>query len=86
MTVVKGALSGLSQSLATESPLKIMKNAFYLTLKALFFLKIFKILSSLFRHVEKRLDQKDQVNFKIYDVTFWKTNPCHTHIAQYLNM
>ena len=41
----KGALSGLRQFLATESPLKMMKNAFYITLKALFVLKIFKILS-----------------------------------------
>ena len=41
---VKGAPSGLGQFLATESPLKIMKNAFYFTLKALFVLKIFKFL------------------------------------------
>ena len=41
----KGALSGLRQFLATESPLKMMKNAFYFTSKALFVLKIFKLLS-----------------------------------------
>ena len=41
---LKGALSGLIQVLATESPLKMMKNAFYFTLKALFVLKIFKFL------------------------------------------
>ena len=35
-----GALSSLKQFLATESPLKMMKNAFYFTLKALFVLKI----------------------------------------------
>ena len=29
----------------------------------------FKFLSWLFGHVEKRLDKKDKVNFKIYDVT-----------------
>ena len=52
----KGALSGLWQSLATESPLKKMKNAFHFTLKALFVLKIFKFLFWLFGHVEKRLD------------------------------
>ena len=40
--IFKGALSGLRQFLATESPLKMMKNAFYFTLKALFVLKIFK--------------------------------------------
>ena len=32
-------------TLATERPLKMMRNAFYFMLKALFFLKIFKILS-----------------------------------------
>ena len=32
----KGALSDLRQFLATESPLKMMKNAFYFTLKKLF--------------------------------------------------
>ena len=42
---VKGELSGLRQFLATVSPLKMMKNAFYFTSKALFVLKIFKYLS-----------------------------------------
>ena len=37
----KGALSGPRQFLANESSLKMMKNAFYLTLKALYVLKIF---------------------------------------------
>ena len=36
-----------------ESPLKVIKNAFYFILKALFVLKIFKFLSWLFGHVEK---------------------------------
>ena len=36
-----------------ESPLKLMKNAFYFILKALFVLKIFKFLSRLFGHVGK---------------------------------
>ena len=40
----KGGLSGLRQFLVTESPLKMMKNAFRFTLKALFILKIFKLL------------------------------------------
>ena len=34
-----------------ESPLKMIKNAFYFILKALFVLKIFKFLSWLFGHV-----------------------------------
>ena len=46
-----------------------MENAFYFILKALFVLKIFTFLPLHFGHVEKRLDQKDKVNFKIYDVT-----------------
>ena len=43
--VLIDALSCLRQFLATESPLKIMKNAFYFTLKDLFVLRIFKFLS-----------------------------------------
>ena len=50
-----------------------MKNAFYVTLKAIFVLKIFKFLSRLFGHVAKWLDQKDKVSFKFYDVTAWLT-------------
>ena len=46
----KGAFSGLRQLLATESPWKMMKNAYFI-LKALFVFKIFKFLSSLFGHV-----------------------------------
>ena len=36
-----------------ESPLKMMKNAFYFILKALFVFKLFKFLSRLFGHVGK---------------------------------
>ena len=43
-----------------------MKNAFFSILKTLFVLKLFKFLSWLFGHVEKRLDYKDKVNFEIY--------------------
>ena len=42
---VKRALSGLRKFSATKSPFKMMKNAFYFTLKALFVLKIFKFFS-----------------------------------------
>ena len=45
---------------------------------------IFKFLCWLFYRVKKRLDYKDKVNFKIYDVTAWLTNNYNTHIAQYL--
>ena len=33
---------------------------------------------------KKRLDQKDKVNFEIYDVTYRLTKNYNTHIAQYL--
>ena len=49
------ALSGLRQLLPTERPLKMMKNAFYFTLKAIFVLNIFKFLPWLFGHVENSL-------------------------------
>ena len=44
-TCIKSALSGLRQFLVTESPLKMIKNAFYFNSKALFVLKIFKVFS-----------------------------------------
>ena len=80
----KGAPSGLRPFLASESPLKMMKNAFYFTSKALFVLKIFKFLSWLFGHVAKRLDEKNKVNFKFSGVTAWLTINFETRIAQYL--
>ena len=64
---------GLRQFLTTENPLKMMKNYFYLFLKALFVLKIFKFCPDSFGHVRKRLDKKAQVGFKIYDVINWET-------------
>ena len=71
---VKSTLSGLRQFLATESPLKMMKNSFCFTL-VFFFLKINQFLSWIFGHVKN--DWKDKVNFKIYDVIT-------TYVAQYL--
>ena len=61
-----------------------MKNAFYFVLKALSFSEIFTLLSWLFGYVEKQLDEKVMVNFKIYDVTDWTTNNHNTRITQYL--
>ena len=48
MVTTKGTVSGLRQYLATESSIKMMKNAFYFTLKALFVLKILKFLFWIF--------------------------------------
>ena len=56
------------------------KNTYFMS-KALF-VPVFRYL--LVDYVEKRLDKKDMVNFKIYDVPDWKTNKYNTHIAQYL--
>ena len=47
---------------------------FYFILKPLFVCKIYKFLS--------QLDEKDQVNFKIHDVTTWFTNHFNAHISQ----
>ena len=69
-----GPLLGLIQFLATESPLKMIKNVFYFTSKTLFVPKIFKILSWLFGHVAKQHDEKGKVIFKFYDVTAWLTS------------
>ena len=49
---IKGALSGLRKNLVTESPLKIIKNAFSFTLEALVFLKLFKFLYARLRAIE----------------------------------
>ena len=60
-----------------ESPLKMMENAFKYILKALFVAKIFRLLSW---HMKKRLDKKDRVNFRIYDVTNWMKQTITIHI------
>ena len=49
----KGALSSRRQFLATESSLKVMKNAFDSTLKVFFVFKIFKFLSWHFGYWKK---------------------------------
>ena len=66
-----------------ESPLKVIKNAFYFMLKALFVLEIFPFLSWLFGYVEKGLNKGAKDNFKLDDVIDWTTNNCNTYIAQY---
>ena len=35
---------------------------------------------------KKQPDKKDQINFKIYDVTIWLKNSCSTYIIQYLKV
>ena len=59
----KGALSCLKQFLATESPLKMMKNKFSFHLKRLFnVLNIFEFLSRSFRSRRRWLGTKAKVN------------------------
>ena len=84
MTLFKGEHSGLRHFMATESPSKMMKNAFYFTLKALFVLEIYKFLFWHLSHAGKLLDRKTKVNIKIYSVTNWIANNCNTRIAWYL--
>ena len=76
-------LLSLTWFLTTESPLKMMKNPFYFTLKALPVLKMFIFLPWLFVHIGTLLDQKVKVNFKMFDITDW-TVKYNSHIAQYL--
>ena len=67
------------------NPFKNDEKCFLFYLKSFFFvLQIFRFFFWLFGHVAKRLDQKDKVNFKFYDVTAWLTTNCYTHIIQYL--
>ena len=54
-TPMKGSLSGLGHFLTIEDSLKMVKNAFYVTSKLLFALKIFKFLSWFFGHIARRL-------------------------------
>ena len=73
----------LRQFLATESPLKMTKK---LSSKALFVLKILKVLPWLFGHDQKGLIKKIKVNFKFYDVIVWLTNNSNTNIAKYFEI
>ena len=61
----------------------MMNNAFYFISKDIFVLEIFKFCPDLFVHAGRRLDKKGGVNFKIYDVTTWKTNIYNTQIARF---
>ena len=42
-------------------------------------------MSLIIGHVEKQLDYKDKVNFKVFDVTTCLTDNCNTHLDQYLS-
>ena len=59
----------------------MMKNAFCFMLKALLVLGIFTFFSHHFGYVEKWLDMKAMVAFKVYAVTDRAANNYNTHIA-----
>ena len=52
-----------------QSPLKLMKNAFYFMLITLFVVEIFAFLFCYFGYVGKLIDKKAMVNFKVFEVT-----------------
>ena len=54
-----------------DSPSKMMKNAFYFILKAFCSLDNLSFCLDFLGMQKKRLDQKDKINFEIYDVTAW---------------
>ena len=45
---------------------------------------MFTFLSSIFSYVEKHLDKKAKIIFKIHDVTYLTTINYNTHMTQYL--
>ena len=51
-----------------ESPLKMMKNASYFILRTVLVLKILNFCYESLVMLKKRLDLKNMVNFKIYDI------------------
>ena len=48
----------------------------------LFVVKIPKVLSVFFGHVEEQLDEEAEANFKMCDVINWERDNYNTHIAQ----
>ena len=81
----KGSFSGMTTKfLATERLVKvikkILKNTYFTHLRS----SIFFFLFSPFGPVEKRLDMKAMINFKIYDVKNWETNNYNIGFARHL--
>ena len=81
----KGSFSGMTTKfLATERLVKVIKKNTKKYLlhppQKLYFLFLF----SPFGPVEKRLDMKAMINFKIYDVKNWETNNYNIGFARHL--
>ena len=64
-------------------PFKMMKVVFYFNLKSSSHSQDIDFFLDFLVMQQKRLDEKDKINFKIYDVPTWLTNNYNTHIAQY---
>ena len=84
LKVFKGPLSCLKLFLATESPLKIMKNAFYFTLKDLSFLGYLNFCSHVFGLVGKRFDKKVRLISNLMTSQTGKQTITIYILAQYL--
>ena len=80
--LIKGALSGLRQFSAAESPFKMLKNAFYSRQKLFSFSRYLSFCLGFLVMLAKRLGMKDKINYKIYDVIAWKTNSRDTNISR----
>ena len=61
-----------------------MMNVFISSEKLFSFLRYLKFFPDFFCYIEKQLDRKAKVNFKIYGITNWKTKNYNKHIARYL--
>ena len=67
--------------LFNETPLTMIQNAFYFILKALFALKIFKVLSWPCGHAEKKAWSE-----RFYEITIWLTKNHNAHIKLFFYM
>ena len=68
-----------------QSPLKMIKNPFYFTLKVLFIIsRYLDFCPHFYGHVGKQFDKRTMVNFKICNIKNWETNNCNIHFTQYL--
>ena len=57
---------------------------FFISIKGLFILKLFKYLSLVFWSTWKMLDKKAKINFKFMAPSPWKKKYYNTHVDQYL--
>ena len=68
----------------SEDPLQMMNMLLNPSSKLFLFSRYLNFCLDFLVKQKKQLDQKDEVNFKMYDVTNWLTNNYNKHIAQNL--